>query len=121
MSSDTILISNLELSSRIGITKEERAAAQRLTVSLVLEPAGGLSGLEDRIENTVDYANVCVAVRALASAAERNLVETLAEDIARMLLSDFPLLRAVDVELRKYILKETEYVAVKIHRETPQP
>jgi dihydroneopterin aldolase len=121
MNSDTILISNLELSARIGITKEERANAQRLTVSLVLEPAGGLADLEDRIENTVDYASVCHAVRALAEASERNLVETLAGDIARMLLQDFPLLQAVDVELRKYILQETEYVAVKIHRATSRP
>ena len=33
-----------------------------------------------------------------------------------MLLSGYPL-RSVEVELRKYILPDTEFVAVRIHRE----
>ena len=114
--SDQILISNLELSSRIGITAQEREKPQRLTVSLVLHPKRDFSALNDRIENTVDYAEVCLRTVSLASRDSRNLIETLAEEIAGMLLADIPL-KAVEIELRKYILPETEYVAVKIRRE----
>jgi dihydroneopterin aldolase len=113
---DQILISQLELSPRIGITGLEREKPQRLTVSLVLHPKQGFENLDDRIENTVDYAEVCLRVTALASHSPRNLVETLAEQIAQMLLADFPL-NSVEIELRKYILPETEYVAVKIRRD----
>ena len=67
-------------------------------------------------KNTVDYAEVCLRVAALASSEPLNLVETLAEHIALMLLADFPL-SAVEIELRKYILPETEFVAVKIRRD----
>ena len=35
---DRILIESLELTAFIGVPDEERAAAQRLTVNLVLEP-----------------------------------------------------------------------------------
>jgi dihydroneopterin aldolase len=112
---DQILISNLELSTRIGITPEERENPQRMTVSLVLYPQTGFTGLDDRIENTVDYAQVCLKIAALAAGGSRNLVETLAEEIAQMLLNGFPL-AVVEIELRKYILPETEYVAVKIRR-----
>ena len=38
---DTILISNLELSARIGVTGEEQAQPQRLTVTLSLEVKSG--------------------------------------------------------------------------------
>ena len=114
---DRIVIVDLELLAQIGVTEEERGRPQRLTVSLALQPRRRFSGLDDRIENTVDYANVCVAVRSLASLQARNLIETLAEEIARMILADFPV-TAVELELRKYVLPETAFVAVKIHRKS---
>jgi len=114
--SDIIFISNLELLAHIGITAEERAEPQRLTVSITLQPKRDFSNLKDRIENAVDYASVCGRVRSLASIFAKNLVETLAAEIALMLLDEFAV-DAVEIELRKYILPETEYVAVKIRRE----
>ena len=114
--SDLILVDSLELSAQIGITEEERSEAQRLTVSLQLQPARNFSALDDRIENTVDYFAVCGVVKEMAACRPRNLLETLAEEIAGELLELFPL-QAVDIELRKYILPDTRFVAVKIHRE----
>lgn len=113
---DSIVIDQLELSARIGVPGEERAQPQRLTLTLSLWPRRDFTALEDRIENTVDYHRVCLAVKALAAADPRHLIETLAGDIARMLLRDFPL-AAVEVELRKFVLPETNFVAVKIRRE----
>ena len=112
---DRILIEGLELSSFIGVPDAERAAAQRLTVNLALEPIRGFSDLGDTIENTVDYFRVCEEVKALGLAHPRHLIETLAEDIADLLLARFAL-RAVEVELRKYILPDTAFVAVKLAR-----
>lgn len=113
---DRIRIENLELSSFIGVPEEERAAAQRLTVNLTLEPMRDFRTLQDRIENTVDYFAVGERVKALSLARPRCLIETLAESIATELLVHFPL-RAVEVELRKYILPDTDFVAVLIRRE----
>ena len=113
---DRILIDSLVLTAFIGVPDEERAAAQRLTVNLVLEPIRDFTALGDALENTADYFRVCEDVKALARARPRRLIETLAEDIAAMLLARFAL-RAVDVELRKYILTDTSFVAVAIRRE----
>ena len=113
---DRILIDSLELSSVIGVPDEERATAQRLTANLVLEPIRDFSALGDAIENTVDYFCVCAEVKALSLARPRRLIETLAEDIAALLLARFAL-RAVEVELRKYILPDTAFVAVAVRRE----
>src|SRR5688572_25161735 len=113
---DCILVEALELSSFIGVPEEERTAAQRLTASLVLEPIRDFRALEDRIENTVDYFVLNEFVKGLSLARPRRLIETLAEEIATGLLNRFPL-RAVEVELRKFILPDTQFVAVRIRRE----
>ena len=113
---DRIRIEGLELCTHIGVPDEERAAAQRLTANLVLEPIRGCRALDDRVENTVDYFAVCEAVKALSLAGPRHLLETLAEEIAGELLARFPL-RVVEIELRKYILPDTAFVAVQFRRE----
>ncbi len=117
---DRIRIDSLELSSFIGVPDAERAVAQRLTVNLVLEPVRGFSDLGDSIENAVDYFRVCEEVKALSLVRPRHLIETLAGDIAALLLARFAL-RAVEVELRKYILPDTAFVAVKISRQAAAP
>jgi 7,8-dihydroneopterin aldolase/epimerase/oxygenase len=117
---DRILIDGLELSSHIGVPDEERTAAQRLTANLVLVPLRALRDLEEKIENTVDYFAVCEAVKALCLARPRRLIETLAEDIATELLARFPI-EVVEIEIRKYILPDTKFVAVCLRRDRPQP
>ena len=113
---DLIRIEKLELSSFIGVPDEERAAAQRLTVNLTIEPRRDFTALGDAIENAVDYFAVCEAVKTLSLARPRSLIETLAEEIAALVLDRFAV-RAVEVELRKYILPDTAHVAVSLRRE----
>ena len=112
---DQIHIEALEVRCRIGVPEEERAAPQRLTVTLTLEPNADFRALGDRIEATIDYAAVCEAVKTLAAARPRQLVETLAEEIAAEVLGRFPI-RQVAVEVRKFILPETDHVAIRIAR-----
>jgi 7,8-dihydroneopterin aldolase/epimerase/oxygenase len=112
---DRILIHSLELSAHIGVPEDERAAAQRLTVNLALEPLRSFTVLGDALENTVDYFRVCEEVKALSLARPRRLIETLAEDIAALLLTRFAI-RTVEVELCKYILPDTAFVAVSLTR-----
>ncbi len=112
---DCIRIEALELSACVGVPDAERATPQRLTANLVLEPIAGFSDLQDRIENTVDYFHVALAVQALARSRPHRLIETLAEEIATDLLEKFSL-RAAEIELRKYILPDTAFVAVCLRR-----
>jgi len=113
---DTIVVSQLEVLARVGVPAAERGRAQRLTISLWLTPERGLAGLGDELANTIDYGAVCDAAREEAGARTRHLIETMGEEIAARLLGRFPL-RAVEVEVRKYVLAGTEYVAVRMRRE----
>lgn len=112
---DAIHIEGLELSVHIGVPEEERANPQRLTVNLTLEPRRDFRELGDAIENTVDYFALSKAVQALARERPRKLIETLAEEIAALILARFAV-RRVEVELRKYILPDTAFVAVRLSR-----
>lgn len=117
-SGDVIHVAELELRVRIGVSEEERAAAQRLTASLTLWPAIPFGDLRDEIENAVNYAQVVQEVQALAAQRVDRLIETLAEAMAQHLLAIFPITR-VRVELRKFVLAEAKYAAFIISRDRP--
>ena len=104
------------MSAHIGVPSEERAEPQRLTVGLRIEPTRGFTGLGDELENTVDYFALTRRLKRLASERPRKLIETLVEEIAECVLREFAV-RRVEVELRKFILPDTEYVAVRVVRE----
>ena len=113
---DLIHIEQLELLARLGVPDDERATPQRLALNLTITPANDFHALGDRIENTVDYFVVCQIVQQFAAARPRRLLETLAEEIAQEVLARFAV-RAVAVELRKFILPDTAFVAVRLKRE----
>lgn len=113
---DQIVIEALELSAHIGVPEQERSLPQRLTVTLTLEPAVGFGALEDEIARTVDYFEVAKAVQAEARRRPRKLLETLAEELAAVVLDGFAV-EAVEVAVRKYILPDTAWVSVRIRRE----
>ena len=116
---DEICIEELELMARIGVPDQERAQPQRLTVSLVLQPRNQFGTLGDDLSRTVDYAAVCEELRRFVSDRQDKLIETLAHEMAEHLLRSYKLAR-VELELRKFILPETRYVAARVVRERPR-
>ena len=113
---DTIEIRKLRVSTRIGVPDEERAEPQELHVSVAMTPVSGFDDLDDDIAWTVDYFAVAQELKALAAERPRCLIETLALDFARHLLEKHPLKRA-EVVVEKFILPDTECVAVRVVRE----
>ena len=112
---DTIHIEELELSARVGVPEEERAAPQRVTVSVALQPRHDFRALGDDLARTVDYAAVCEELRKFVGEREDKLIETLADKMAERLLKQFAIAR-VDLELRKFVLPQTRFVAVRVTR-----
>ena len=113
--SDTIEIRRLRVSTLIGVPDEERAVSQILLVTVRMTPSQGFDGLADEISRTVDYHAVSQEIERLAAARPRNLIETLAVEIADHLLGNHPLDR-VAVSIEKHILPNTECVAVHLER-----
>ena len=112
---DSIRIEQLEICARIGVTEEERAQPQRITISVTIWPLAAFDQLEDDLAKTTDYSALCRVVREFVENRAYNLIETLAAALASELLAKFRL-RAVDIEVRKFVLPSTEYVAAIVHR-----
>lgn len=112
---DCIHLRGLELPTLIGVPEEERAAWQTLTADVTLRLPGRFEEMRDDLTGTTDYAVVAQRLRALASERPRALIETLAAEMAAMLLAEFGI-TSVSLELRKRILPGTDHVAVSLTR-----
>ena len=113
--SDEIHIEQLEVSSRIGVPEEERAASQRLTISLSFWPYQQVRDLDDNIHQTVNYSAVAEETKSFVRDQSTSLIETLAHRLATHLLKSFPI-QKVTVELRKFPLEDAKHVSVIVTR-----
>jgi dihydroneopterin aldolase len=107
-----ILIKALAVDVHIGVPDEERAQPQRIHLDITIVPRVPFDALDDDITRTVDYDAASQSIVRLAQARPRRLIETLASEISHMLIRDYPA-SAATVEIRKVILPNTKYVAVR--------
>ena len=110
-----IVISELEVFYRVGVPDEERAQPQRLLLNVEIAYDFTRAAETDDLQSTIDYYSVCSRLLSFGEKREWKLIEKLADDIAEMILSDFGAGR-VQVEVRKFIIPQTNYVAVKLVR-----
>ena len=111
---DCIHIEQLEVHGRVGVPDSERAKPQRLSLNLTLWPK--IAELHDDIANTVNYSAVAERVKKFVGQHDYKLIETLGEEIAAHLLAQFNL-RKVQIEVRKFVLPDANYVSVTAVRE----
>jgi len=115
---DRILIPDVPVDCRIGVPDGERAAPQRLLVSVTLHGDLSAAGRSDDFSATVDYAAVAETVIHTSLDRPRSLIETLAEDVAAEILAGYPV-EAVSVRVVKpsaLASKGAPYAAVEIER-----
>ena len=112
---DSIRINGLEVQALIGVPDEERAEPQKLVIDVVME--SDFRGIADDIARTTDYAAVAVWLKEECARREWRLLETLGEDLAAGLLSRFPRVGAVTLQIRKFVLPQTRDVSVTLSRE----
>lgn len=87
---DIVYIRELEIQTVIGIYDWEREIRQ--TVSLDLDMATDIraAAATEDISNTLDYKAVSKRLIAFIEAAEFLLIETMAEEVAAIVLAEFP-------------------------------
>jgi 7,8-dihydroneopterin aldolase/epimerase/oxygenase len=83
----TILLEGLEVTMGLGIHAHERAAPQRVLLSIEMECAYP-SVPEDRIDAVVDYDFLREGIRALAESQHFELQEVFCEQAAALALGD---------------------------------
>ncbi len=107
-----IAIKSLRVETFLGVPDAERSAAQTIEIDVVIEPLVDATDAADDIARTVDYAALADRVTEVARDRPRRLVETLAAELASLIVSEFAA-RSADVEIRKFVLPDAAWVAVR--------
>ncbi len=116
---DEITICDLEVFYRVGVPDEERAHPQRLLVTVKLAHDFSSAAATDDLINTIDYHAVAQRLLHFGEGRSWKLIEKLAADVAEMILTEFKP-TTVSVQIKKFIIPETRYVAVSLTRNRPQ-
>src|SRR5215217_1723420 len=102
---DTITIRDLEVFYCVGVPDEERAKPQRLLISIELEHDFTGAAASDELGDTLDYFAVSQRVLRFGDGAHWKLIETLAVDLAQMVIEEFSA-RRVCIEVKKFIIPQ---------------
>jgi len=116
---DAILIRDLRVEALIGIHRRERYVQQTLSIDIDIGLPGAEVFASDKVADTIDYEQVALRIKALASGEHFRLVETFADRIAALLMGDFgaPWVKVSAAKLG--ILANAKFVGVTIERRRP--
>ena len=115
----TIEIVGLSLFTNHGVSEAEQKVGQRLVFDVRMDVGESDATLTDRVDDTVDYAEVCQAVALVARQRSYRTLERLCAAVADRLIDEFNV-ESVWVKAAKPeppIALPVEEVAVEVWRE----
>jgi dihydroneopterin aldolase/D-erythro-7,8-dihydroneopterin triphosphate epimerase len=113
---DRIRIIGLKLNCVIGLNEWERLVQQEVVIDITVHTDTRKAGSSDNVADTVNYRTVSKKVIEHVTGSQYKLVEALAENIARLCLSE-PGVRRVDVSVRKPgAIRHANSVGIEITR-----
>lgn len=113
---DTVFIEGLRVEAMIGAHNWEQRITRTLILDLELACNATHAAKTDQLTETIDYKAVCERVRTFSAASRHRLIESLAEELAEVLLREFRL-RWLRLAVRKPgAIAGTDSVGVRIER-----
>ncbi|HYG34918.1 MAG TPA: dihydroneopterin aldolase [Clostridia bacterium] len=113
--SSSIVIADLEVHYCVGVTDQERSQPQRLLLTIEMAADFSSAAASDRIEETINYQAVVDDLLRFGQERSWKLIEKLAADVAESVLAKYQP-DSVRVEVKKFIIPQTRYVAVNLAR-----
>ncbi len=116
---DIIRVKDLEVFAHHGVLEEEKQNGQNFYVSFDAYVDIRPSAKTDNLDLSVSYADMCSTVKAYMTSKVYDLIETVAEGIAKELLTSYDLIDKVKVTLKKPsapIGEKVDYPAIEIER-----
>ena len=114
---DKIFIHALKAEAIIGIYDWERQVRQTVLVDLEIGADIRKAALTDSIEDTLNYKRVAKRVLAFVEASEFQLVETLAEHLAMLILEEFGVAFVRIVLSKPGAVRNSRDVGVEVERD----
>ncbi len=112
---DKLCLNGLVVPCRIGVTEAERAAPQRIGIDLELAIDAARAAAHDDVREAIDYAAVVGVVSRHVQGQAHRLLETVAEEIAAVVLQEFPTPR-VTVRVTKRAVPTIDSASVEVTR-----
>ena len=113
---DKVFIKNLEVEAIIGIFDWEREVRQMISIDLEMEFDNKKAAKSDDIKDALDYKKVGKSVSAFVKRSKYNLVEKLAEQIAKLVLKEFPVSSLIVSVSKPGAMRGSESVGISITR-----
>lgn len=98
---DRMQLHRIELYGRHGVFEEERVLGQRWIVDLDMQVDLRQAGLSDRLEHSINYAEIYHTVKAVVEEESYQLIEALTERLANVLLEQYFMISEVTVRVTK--------------------
>lgn len=95
-----VFVRDFEIVASVGVFEHEKRYEQRILLSADLAVRDDYDGISDRLEDVLDYSKLVEGIALLVQQEHVNLLETLAERIARHCLTD-PRVENVRVQIEK--------------------
>lgn len=119
MKVDKIVLKGMSFYGYHGVSKMERKTGQKFYMDIEMTLDLREAGKTDKLSKTIDYPQVYSLAKEVQSKRKYHLMESLAEDIASVVLNKFDKLNEVTVNVRKPQVPVgglMEYVEVEITR-----
>ena len=113
---DKVLIKNLQVETIIGIFNWEREVRQVVSIDLEMEFDNKVAAKSDDIEDALDYKKIGKRVSSYVERSKFKLVERLAEQIAKLVLKEFPVSSLMVSVTKPGALRGSESVGISITR-----
>lgn len=98
---DIIYLHSLKVDCVIGVWEWERQINQTLTIDLDMGFDITNAAKSDDLQDTLSYKDVSKRIESFVKDSSYNLVETLIEEIAKILLTEFPI-KWCNVKVNKF-------------------
>ena len=116
---DCITVKNLKVYAHHGVLPEEKRKGQYFYLDIDLYGDFMLACYTDRVEDTVNYDEVCNCAFRVMTQNTFDLIERAAQAVCNAILIEFPAVDEVQITLKKPsapVKCDIEYAAVTIRR-----
>ena len=117
---DKIILSNMKFYGYHGVLPEEREKGQNFFIDAEMFTDIKKSGLSDNLGDTMDYSEVYNVIKNITTNKKFRLIEKLADNISREILSEFKEIDKIIVRVRKPdapIDGELDWAGVEVERD----
>jgi len=112
-----LIVKNLEVFANHGVFEEEKKLGQKFVVSLEVWFEIGAGAQRDKLESTINYAELCGRVGDFLTSRSYDLIEAAAAELCEQMLMEYPLAKRLKVCLKKPwapIHMHLDWVAVEV-------